>query len=512
MQQNFSLFDLNNEMWTYVDNWMPLEKDIVFKHVKGAILVPVSSFYNVPANLSLDSFILSTKKCYNSDEVRGHICQYLNYFEKFYDIDHELLVLFYRIKCMIDYGVVCTNGEVHPYPEYCFINDIKTQILSDRMYEKVGKMVQENYQLNLVYRNKNNEGLQYTDTHGKYLMEISMFMNILIPLICHFMYKKKMTDGVDEFVIGIFSLLFDRYKDVDLTAKLYETTYTTMMRHYKTNTQLWNMCKIRGMDPISNSDDALKIIITQVMPKYRYDANMITYNFASIQNAIKYNIGIGYEYDYIKLSASKRDGEDNTSEFDKFEAYLIKSNEALFLQNKFNCAKTMQNITNRFGPFDDDEIDFYYRELSKGGKIVINAFQFKLISNLFFGMFGDDMSIKTINARDYIKLIIAARRLLESNNMIQLPYIISSRVVRIITKNTINKKEMSKLESSELFESVRLKYRNPKIEKTILSDIAIILSSEFEFIDYHNRELNGKKIEVSSDLILEEFLMYVCLI
>ena len=71
---------------------------------------------------------------------------------------------------------------------------------------------------------------------------------------------------------------------------------------------------------------------------------------------------------------------------------------------------------------------------------------------------------------------------------------------------------MSKLESSELFESVRLKYRNPKIEKTILSDIAIILSSEFEFIDYHNRELNGKKIEVSSDLILEEFLMYVCLI
>ena len=71
---------------------------------------------------------------------------------------------------------------------------------------------------------------------------------------------------------------------------------------------------------------------------------------------------------------------------------------------------------------------------------------------------------------------------------------------------------MSKLESSELFESVRLKYRNPKIEKTILSDIAIILSSEFEFIDYYNRELNGKKIEVSSDLILEEFLMYVCLI
>ena len=122
-QNNFRLFDLNNEMWAYVDNWLPLEKDIVFKHVKGAILVPVSNFYNVPADLSLDSFILSAKKCYNSDEVREHICQYLNYFEKFYDTDHELLVLFYRIKCMIDYGVVCTNGEVHPYPEYCFIND-----------------------------------------------------------------------------------------------------------------------------------------------------------------------------------------------------------------------------------------------------------------------------------------------------------------------------------------------------------------------------------------------------
>ena len=94
--------------------------------------------------------------------------------------------------------------------------------------------------------------------------------------------------------------------------------------------------------------------------------------------------------------------------------------------------------------------------------------------------------------------------------MVILPYIISSKVVRIPNKKNINKKEFLKIESDPLWQQIRLKYRNPKIE--ILGQIAIILSSEFKIIDYYDKELDGKKVEIISDIVVQEYLLYILLI
>ena len=51
------------------------------------------------------------------------------------------------------------------------------------------------------------------------------------------------------------------------------------------------------------------------MPKYVFEANVVSLNFVSIKNCTKYTIDIEYEYSFINLSSSKRD-EDSTSEFD----------------------------------------------------------------------------------------------------------------------------------------------------------------------------------------------------
>jgi hypothetical protein len=59
---------------------------------------------------------------------------------------------------------------------------------------------------------------------------------------------------------------------------------------------------------------------------------------------------------------------------------------------------------------------------------------------------------------------------------------------------------------------VKNKYRNDKIEKHILSIIAVILSSEFEIIDPEDMELDGQRIAVIPELICEEILMYISLI
>ena len=101
---------------------------------------------------------------------------------------------------------------------------------------------------------------------------------------------------------------------------------------------------------------------------------------------------------------------------------------------------------------------------------------------------------------------------MEANSLVILPYIISSKIVRLASRRNINKKELIKLESSELWEKVKDKYRSEKIEKYIQNIIAQILTSEFQIIDYYDRDLNGKIIDVIPELIIEEVLLYILLI
>lgn len=184
----------------------------------------------------------------------------------------------------------------------------------------------------------------------------------------------------------------------------------------------------------------------------------------------------------------------------------------------------MERIKLLYGPFTDDEINFYLHELGDFDA-AINPFQKKLIFNLFFKFFGDTQSANAINRIDYIILMIAAKRILLNNNMVMLPYIISSRVDKLIGRKTVNKRDLVKIESSSLYPEVLKQYQEPvnqyltntgvaydnRIIKDLLGMIGTVLSSDFTIIDYNDPEINGKKIEVIPDIIIEEFLMFILL-
>lgn len=172
----------------------------------------------------------------------------------------------------------------------------------------------------------------------------------------------------------------------------------------------------------------------------------------------------------------------------------------------------MRQIEYLFGPFDKNEIDFYKKRLRSDNGEIINSFQKQLIFDLFYKYFGDPITIHAINKDDYVKLLIAAKNLLIANNMVVLPYIISSKVERLNARKCINKKELIKLESSEYYKQIRAKYNNEKIEKHILSIIATILASEFRIISYDNKDIDGKMVTNISDIINEEVMMMVTLI
>ncbi len=497
MKQSIVFFDKEIPK---IDLWKPNPEDIMFTNTKGMIFLPIADFLKVDVE-TINCFYMNPKKCYNSQTMRDHTCDYLNYFEKYYDPEKTLFVFLAKMKYVIDF-----------FPDYNkeqFLFDIRAYILGQELTNKVLKLVEYNYALDLSYKNIA-DGLQYNNDHAKILLTMSILMNFCIPLITHYAYTRRITD-IDDFIMEVFDIILHMFP-VDIYSKLYETAISNVGKSEHKNSVIWAKQDIRGKDIVTHSYASVNNIILNIMPKYTFNRSIVALNYTSIQkNTSCQVLDIEYEFQYIPLSSSKRD-EDNVSDFDKHEANLTKTNEALYLQTTVNSHETMRQIESMFGPFDMEEINFYKKELDNGEGIIINNFQKQLIFNIFYKYFGDTVSIYGINNIDYIKLMIAAKKLLKQNYMVLLPYIISGKVEKLVGRKTVNKKEMLKLQSSSYYPLIMDKYRNEKIVKQILSVVATIISSDFKIIDYYDKSLHGKRIETFPDMIIEEVLVYTLLI
>lgn len=269
-----------------VDQWQPIDQqDQIFKPCKGALWLPVTGFFGIsdPSKENLNLFVLSTKRCYNGEIMRDHITRYLNYFEKFYDPEHELLGMICRIKTNIDL--------VPSYSKEQFRYDIERLILCDSICMKAVLMNNDNYDLTLDeknYKNEKNPSLIYSDRHAKILLWMSLLMNMVIPLATHFIYVKKISN-TNEFLLWVFDSIIS-LTDVDIYNKLYETSSSNVNRSAKKHERLWNRQDIRGKDTTTHSLESVQNIILNIMPKYSYSSNIISFNYTSINKNIYYQV------------------------------------------------------------------------------------------------------------------------------------------------------------------------------------------------------------------------------
>lgn len=261
--------------WNLVDKWVPLPEDNIFKSIDKAIILPVSAYYGFEESTDLDYFIIAPKRCYNKPKLRDHITKYLNYFEKFYDTEHELLAVMYQIKYIMDYHKEYTKSN--------FISDLNKYILHNRsLLMKLYRMNEDNYIVELKAKEgKSVESLQYTTKHGKILMQMSILMNMVIPLVCHFIHINKI-DNIDGTLLEVFDEILCM-SSVDIFSKLYETTSSEVNRNEKINKTLWDMQTIRGRNTLTHSLASIENIILNIMPKYVYEQNIISFNFVSIR-------------------------------------------------------------------------------------------------------------------------------------------------------------------------------------------------------------------------------------
>lgn len=170
----------------------------------------------------------------------------------------------------------------------------------------------------------------------------------------------------------------------------------------------------------------------------------------------------------------------------------------------------MRTIEKQYGPFDESEINMLMERVmqDENGTPIINGFQKQLVFDLFYKYFRDRQSILAINKRQYAEMIIVTKRILRSKNMILLPYIISGKVDKLVSRKSVNKKELLLIEQSPTYPEVVAKYNNHDILKDIQSIIATIISSDFSIVD-PNPNIDGKVIEVIPAMLIEEVLLYI---
>ena len=94
---------------------------------------------------------------------------------------------------------------------------------------------------------------------------------------------------------------------VDLYAKLTETCSTVISSNKRYNS-IWNNQDIRSINQTTQTISSVNNIILNIMPKYVYHDNCVTFNYASVGQVIKYKVtDAGYDFAYSSLSSSDRD-------------------------------------------------------------------------------------------------------------------------------------------------------------------------------------------------------------
>lgn len=289
---------IDPETFEHADTWIPAPEDMLFKHTKGYIITSVSEYFGAETNPDLDAFVMSTKRSYNSPAMREHIVQYLNYFEKFYDTEKMLFSAYCRIKYLIDFE--------QGYSKDMFFFDVMKYIVKGPIEYLTTQMVNDNYSLNLNYKSRTSSALQYNNEHAMALMKVSVQMNQIIPLLCHFMYARKVQNTTD-FLFEIYDKLID-HPYIDIYSKLYETAYSNVMRSVKQNAIIWEKQDIRGISPTTHAIQCVQNILINIICKYDFSKNLIHYNYSSILRNTGYQItNIEYEFAFVALSSSKRD-------------------------------------------------------------------------------------------------------------------------------------------------------------------------------------------------------------
>lgn len=241
-----------------VDQWMPEKEDmIIISPQKGILQIPIT---NIGEPLIFNEFNLLRKRTYARKDFIKNLCQYINYFEKFYDTKGELLFTYRTIKFLIDYQKDFTIDDFKNHLKYNFIT-------SKKFISLAGVMVNDN----IIKKSE----IDIIQKHIESLYIISIMYKLVIPLVDHYAFVNKI-DDINEFTYDILKFIIENI-DSDCYDKI------------RTNCEL---SLINHPDCLLSIDDLVQNILINIVPKYDFEHNILAFSKLAIEANIKYNIYI----------------------------------------------------------------------------------------------------------------------------------------------------------------------------------------------------------------------------
>lgn len=450
----------------------------------------------------LNNFHLSKKRTYCN--IADAIIDSNNRILK-YDKNSELLFNYLVVKFRIDSMAYDTAEE--------FIESLYEILFRDgKLKGIITKHTNKNYKFNLDEKLiKNfNEGLQFTDHHCKILHMISVGMKYVIPLVLEYAFlNPTVQEDLGEFLLMSFDPLFDIFSpDVDILNKLYESVNSRITGTRYSDRVYWYYSEVMGYSIEYLTNNLIKKLIIDIIPKYDFEKNIISLNHVFINNNIEYTFRINFPINFKPLNLTEESGSTGLTDFDKLAINTARTNESEITINKVNIKTTIKHLMKKHKiKISRAEFDFYMKN-------PLNELQKNLLFLFFAKDFGSVTGLYNCNLKEYIILLIMMKRILAKNKFIYLQHILTGSVAKINEKKEPPRKNLENITSSEKYFTIvneKFSYTAVNIQDSniILKFITTIHRNNFHYYDFDNPETLGVPIKVNLDTIAEEIFRFI---
>jgi hypothetical protein len=488
-----------------VDEWQIPEEDKIVTYSGKCMIMPFNKIIDRVKTDYLNVFYVSYKESYVKQFDR--ISRYINYFIKFYDDDNELMLNYFYIKFMID------SKKTNPSRK-SMIKLIYKYFITDTMYEKVKRFVEDNYRIDLA-QNKEpdkqySESLEFTNKHAIIFMMISTFIKFMIPLVMHYISVikgKKEVRNLIHYYRPLFYLTYEK-EHVNLYAKLFHSIGVKANFNESKNPLIWSKYAANSIDTVSYTEELLdKNLIVDNVFKYDFYENIISFNSTILKTQLDYSCIKNFGINMREISTEK--DSDGLSYLDKLEMDTIKIDENQILLSHVNIKDTIKRIKKKLKiKIGKDEREFYIKNMK------INQIGKELVFYYYAKIFGGFTDLNHIRLAEYMDLMVLMKRRLAFNGYIYLSQLVSANIIgRVNTRLIHNNRVIDRIKKSKTYQNlVDNKYpmlRNAGKEDLILGILSTLMNTDFLFCDYDEPEKIGQPIYVDYDALAQEFLDFV---
>jgi len=483
-----------------VDDWKPTKAQSIVKYDGKMVVFPFDKIFNKPTIDALNNFIIK-KESYV--KKLGEITHYINYFLEFYDKDKEVIMAYLKLKFLID------NKDNHiTLPSA--IKMIYDILLTEETQQKVIQMVEDNYYIDLSSDTgiKYNESLEFTTEHAKVMMQISVSMKLMIPIMFHYLNSNNMIKQ-KKLIYRFYEGLFDMYGgEIDIYNKLFVSVFSKINVNFIRNKTIWAQREIFGTNPLTHMKELLhEKIISETMFKYEFSKNVVSFNYVVLDKQLRFFLIEPYAENRIELSATKN--ADGLSGIDKLEMNSTKMDESSIILSNINIKKTIERIIGSMHiKIDPEEIEYYKENMN------ISKFHTQLVFYYYAKYFNGFRDLLMLNRMQYITLVVIMKKRLQMQNYVFLPQLLTANIDSKLNSRTIrNDKFLSKIKTSSIYQTlISDKYctlEDADKGDLILNILSTLINTTFTFVDYEHPEVLGQAIEVNQDMISEEYLNFL---